>query len=85
MLKQHHYTYDKDNRSLSQLAYDGAVDDTMIVRLFALCAGNYRPGIRTNTLFQHFEWTATTAHCSVHMPKHLSDKAGQSDRCAMPS
>ena len=25
------------------------------------------------------------AHCSVHMPKHLSEEAGPSDRCAMPS
>ena len=32
-----------------------------------------------NTLFQHFELTSTTAHCSVPMPKHPSDKAGPSD------
>ena len=38
-----------------------------------------------NALFQHFELTSTTAHCSVPMPKHPSDKAGPSDRCAMPS
>ena len=34
---------------------------------------------------QHFELTFTTARCSVHMPKHPSEEAGPSDRCAMPS
>ena len=38
-----------------------------------------------NMFLQHFELTSTTAHCSVHMPKHPSEEAGPSDRCAMPS
>ena len=38
-----------------------------------------------SALLRHFEWTSTTAHCSVHMPKHPSEKAGPSDRCAIPS
>ena len=32
-----------------------------------------------------FELTSITAHCSVLMPKHPSEEAGPSDRCAMPS
>ena len=39
----------------------------------------------TNTLLHYFEMTITIAHCSVPVPKRPSDKAGPSDRCAMPS
>ena len=33
----------------------------------------------TNMFLQHFKLTSTTAHCSVHMPKHPSEEAGPSD------